>query len=350
MTVLIYLNPELEKITKPNKLGELRLFLADKIVDVVPHIGRVVIFKSEKIEHEVKPTLGYERFAVTVWFNHVVQQATSIPKTVDTQPTIFVGIPAYRDSQLIYTLQSLVSEAEKPNMLRIAVFIQHNMESEDDAKQYEAVIAYIESEKESGVEFRIEAVDFKEAKNAYYARHRLQKHFKGETYQLQIDSHMRLVKNWDTKMINYLNMCETQEKAVLTCYPRPFKMLDTVKDYRDVKCNEGPCVAMCFNEFSKLDGLPRFKSRNVSKKFERPFECLFYAAGFNFSYGRVIEECGYTDEVDNLFFGEELFQMQKLFTKGYSMYTPPENLIYHLWERNYRPTFAQDNQGDKEVG
>ena len=134
MTVLIYLNPELGKITKPNKLGELRLFLADKIVDVVPHIGRVVIFKSEKIEHEVKPTLGYERFAVTVWFNQVVQQATSIPKTVDTQPTIFVGIPAYRDSQLIYTLQSLVSEAEKPNMLRIAVFIQHNMESEDDAK------------------------------------------------------------------------------------------------------------------------------------------------------------------------------------------------------------------------
>ena len=32
------------------------------------------------------------------------------------------------------------------------------------------------------------------------------------------------------------------------------------------------------------------------------------------------------------------------------MYSPPENLIYHLWERSYRPTFAQDNQGDKEVG
>ena len=32
------------------------------------------------------------------------------------------------------------------------------------------------------------------------------------------------------------------------------------------------------------------------------------------------------------------------------MYTPPENLIYHLWERNYRPTFAGDNKGDKEIG
>ena len=55
-------------------MGELRLFLPDSIIDVVPHIGRVVIFKSEKIEHEVRSTLGYERFAVTVWFNQVVNQ------------------------------------------------------------------------------------------------------------------------------------------------------------------------------------------------------------------------------------------------------------------------------------
>ena len=72
ITVLIYLNPTLEKVEQPNKLGELRLFLPDSIIDVVPHIGRVIIFKSEKIEHEVRSTLGYERFAVTVWFNQVV--------------------------------------------------------------------------------------------------------------------------------------------------------------------------------------------------------------------------------------------------------------------------------------
>ena len=43
--------------------------MPDKIVDIIPHIGRVVIFKSEKIEHEVRATLGYERYALTVWFN-----------------------------------------------------------------------------------------------------------------------------------------------------------------------------------------------------------------------------------------------------------------------------------------
>ena len=72
MTVLVYLNPDLDKAENKKQLGELRLYLEDKIIDIVPHIGRVVIFKSEKVEHEVRPTLGYERFAVTVWFNQVV--------------------------------------------------------------------------------------------------------------------------------------------------------------------------------------------------------------------------------------------------------------------------------------
>ena len=73
MTVLVYLNPDLDKLTDKDKKGELRLFLNDKIIDVVPHFGRTIIFKSEKIEHEVRSTLGYERYAATVWFSQVVK-------------------------------------------------------------------------------------------------------------------------------------------------------------------------------------------------------------------------------------------------------------------------------------
>jgi hypothetical protein len=35
------------------------VYLKDSIIDIVPHIGRVIMFKSEKIEHEVKSTKGY---------------------------------------------------------------------------------------------------------------------------------------------------------------------------------------------------------------------------------------------------------------------------------------------------
>ena len=66
-------------------------------------MGRAIIFKSEIIEHEVRPTLGYDRYAVTIWFNQLVKkenQNQSIPLSIDIQEnySIFVGIPSYRDS------------------------------------------------------------------------------------------------------------------------------------------------------------------------------------------------------------------------------------------------------------
>ena len=54
--------------------------MRDKIVDVVPRMGRVVIFKSEKVEHEVRPTLGYQRYAVSVWFSQVVKAQERIER------------------------------------------------------------------------------------------------------------------------------------------------------------------------------------------------------------------------------------------------------------------------------
>jgi Rps23 Pro-64 3,4-dihydroxylase Tpa1-like proline 4-hydroxylase len=75
LTVITYLNPQLESVKSP---GELRLFLPSCIVDVVPHMGRTIAFKSEYVEHEVRPTLGYQRFALTTWFHHTWQ-----PQQVD---------------------------------------------------------------------------------------------------------------------------------------------------------------------------------------------------------------------------------------------------------------------------
>jgi SM-20-related protein len=55
--VITYLNPDIKVAAK--NAGDLRLFLPDRILDVAPHIGRTIIFKSEIVEHEVRPTQGY---------------------------------------------------------------------------------------------------------------------------------------------------------------------------------------------------------------------------------------------------------------------------------------------------
>ena len=70
--MIIYLNDELDVVKEANqkaKLGELRVYQSDKIIDIVPRMGRAILFKSEMVEHEVRPTLGYDRYAVTVWYN-----------------------------------------------------------------------------------------------------------------------------------------------------------------------------------------------------------------------------------------------------------------------------------------
>jgi len=139
-------------------------------------------------------------------------------------------------------------------------------------------------------------------------------------------------------MISNLHECQCP-KAILTVYPKAFDPEAKVIRQDDVP------VAMCFKEFAKSDGLPRFKSRSLLPgKLTRPFRSLFWAAGFSFSKGSLLEECAYTMEVDDVFFGEELFQMMKFHDKGWTLFSPAENLIYHLWERDYRPTFAAESK------
>ena len=59
----------------------------------------------------------------------------------------------------------------------------------------------------------------------------------------------------------------------------------------------------------------------------------------------MIRECPYSEEVDDVFFGEELYLMLKFHQQGYSLYSPPCTLTYHLWERAYRRTYAADHAG-----
>jgi len=107
---------------------------------------------------------------------------------------------------------------------------------------------------------------------------------------------------------------------------------------------------MCLKEFAKVDGMPRFSSRIIKKPghFLKPFISYFWAAGFSFSYGQLLKDCAYTDEVDDVFFGEEIFQMQKFNNKGYQLYSPPKTVSYHLWERAYRKTYKEDHDKDLE--
>lgn len=147
----------------------------------------------------------------------------------------------------------------------------------------------------------MELVPHTEAKNAYYARFRVQKFYQGQDFYLQIDSHMQFIKDWDAILIEELTNCNSL-KPILSVYPPDFE-------------SKPVTLAMCSNGFNAL-GVPLFKARSV-KPFRRPIVSNFWAAGFSFSEGSLITECGYLERIGDVFFGEEIFQMKQFWSHGY---------------------------------
>lgn len=63
VTAIVYLNPD----WVPADGGQLRVWTPDGAVDVAPCMGRLVVFLSHKLPHEVLPA-GAPRWAVTAWY------------------------------------------------------------------------------------------------------------------------------------------------------------------------------------------------------------------------------------------------------------------------------------------
>ena len=89
-----------------------------------------------------------------------------------------------------------------------------------------------------------------------------------------------------------------------------------------------------------VNGIRSF-DRNADKMV-RPFESSEYCAGLNFSHGHLIKNAGYRREYSNVFKWEEPLQTYLAFKAGYKMYALNEQVIWHLWDRSFRPRFAED--------
>jgi [Skp1-protein]-hydroxyproline N-acetylglucosaminyltransferase len=197
-------------------------------------------------------------------------------------------------------------------------------------------------------------LDYRFATGPCYARHLAQSLHRGEDYILQIDSHMRFRRNWDVYLLNQLQKCPNPSKTVLTTYPPGYipigstdgSMSKTVENNFIVPHNEIRGTVLVPWKFDS-DGILRQKSRLLndlvnSSDSNDNIPCLLYAAGFNFSSSAVLFDCPYERHLHHLFFGEEISIAARLYTHGYDLYTVPQTVCYHLWDRSYRPTVQTD--------
>ena len=192
--------------------------------------------------------------------------------------SIFIQIAAYRDPELVPTLNSLFDNARFPNNIKVCIAWQHSAEDEwDDLDKYK---------KDKRV--KILDIPYTETNGACWARNLIQQEYNNEKYTLQLDSHHRFVKHWDVKLIKmYENLQELgHEKPLLTTYATAYDPNNfNIKDKAEV-------WGMKFDRFTP-EGVVFFLPYTIEDT-SKPLPARFYSAHFAFTTGKHVEEFNMT--------------------------------------------------------
>ncbi len=362
--------------------GCLRIFNGDNhdYHDIIPYADRLVVFRSDLVEHQVLPSVKKPRTAITVWLYGQLDQSKQIQvplmknEIVDSQASsnntfhsknrlfgtssaplpidsdqdtyhdsekIFVSIPSYRDPETQPTIVSLIENASSPERIFVGVVYQYDTKSTGEEKKCKGDPCLPSSWILSNL--RSITLDYRHATGPCYARYLAQSLHRGEEYILSIDSHMRFRKGWDKYLIQQLQKCNNPQKAILTTYPVGYSLPNYIP-------NETRATILVPWKFDE-NGMLRQKGRLLHDSTNHQdsniasnnnIRSLLFAAGFNFSTSHMISECPYDGTLSHLFFGEELSMAIRLFTHGFDCFAPPTTVCYHLWSREHRATFQAD--------
>jgi glycosyltransferase involved in cell wall biosynthesis len=232
---------------------------------------------------------------------------------------IFVQIASYRDKQLIPTIKDLLQNASNPQNLTFGICWQHDeTESLDEYKD--------------DPRFRILDIPYQESRGCCWARNLTQTLYKGETYTMQIDSHMRFIPNWDQECINMIEELKTKryKKPILTGYPPSFFP------------EEDPQKRMKFPIRVKFDkfidqGAVNLKPHKINgwESMTSPVISKYFSAGFYFTIGEFIKEVPYDPEL--FFRGEEITMTIRAYTHGYDFFHPHKIILWHEYTRKGAP-------------
>jgi len=326
-------------------------------VDVEPLFNRLVVFPSDYY-HEVLPA-HFKRKALTLWcyskkdlhavlrprFSHLIPTTETEIKSA----RIFVSICSYRDPECGPTVEDLFYKATFPDRLRVGINWQYS--EQEDVKLFNACSYY---GKKYAKQIREIRMPHDAAKGPVFARALIQQYlYDGEDFYLQIDSHMRFEKGWDVRLVQMLQQvehtCGKKGKCVLSTYPPGYELPNEIPDSSQITL----LTASRFtSEKVSVDfsyEMLRLAGKSVMLECNHPLPSYFWAAGFSFSRGSFVTDVPYDQSLEYVFFGEELIMAIRMFAKGYQIFAPNEIIVHHLWRRDYRKNFRENELTNQTV-
>lgn len=239
---------------------------------------------------------------------------------------IFIQIAAFRDPELLITIEDCLKNADNPDNLRFGICWQHNFEDTwDDLDAYK-----------NDPRFNVIKVDSRKGKGTCWARHLIQHLYCEEEYTLAIDSHMRFVPGWDTKCINMIKQLQEDghEKPLLTAYTTSYNPKN------DPDGREKDPWRMVFDRFIPEGAIFFLPTSMTGDELLKPVPSRFYSAHFCFTLGQMCEEVPH--DPNYYFHGEEISIAVRAFTWGYDLFHPNEIICYHEYTRQGRPHHWSD--------
>ena len=236
--------------------------------------------------------------------------------------TIFVAIACYLDYELKHTILDCINKAKHPENLRFGVCLQYD----ENESTNEHVLDFLESK----LPIKILKYHYTESNGGCWARNLAQSLYDGETYHLQIDSHTRLIQNWDEIVINdYTELKKTVDKPLISFLPPSYSRFDELGidyDFKNIQLLDKiniPKIERITTEYWPAYGgygneqHTNFKSVNA---------ILLYG-GFIFSEGKWIVEV--EQDPEHYYTGEEFALAIRSYTHGYDIYTTSQIVAWH---------------------
>ncbi|MDT5031238.1 MAG: hypothetical protein QOC94_1409 [Actinoplanes sp.] len=233
--------------------------------------------------------------------------------------SIFVSIAAYRDPELVSTIQDCLAKADRPDEIRIGLVWQHAGDETIDAIADDPRVTVLD-------------VAAEDSGGACWARAKAMELYADETYFMQLDSHHRFVKGWDTSLI--ADMAKTgSAKPLLTTYLPTYEPSLPTPDRREP-------AGIIFDKFAGPVPLMRGGAVDPHEPGE-PIPARFVSAHFIFTLGSFVTEVPYDPEL--YFHGEEITLGLRAFTWGYDLFHPSESTIFHFYVRKAQPRHWDDH-------
>ena len=235
--------------------------------------------------------------------------------------SIFIQIPSYRDWELPKTVSDAISKASGNHELHFGI---HNcLLFPGEIIKPESTVNWAHIKYEESIAPKNIGVN----KSRYIAN----EFYDGENYYLQIDSHMRFVKDWDLKGIKIIDdyISYGIQKPLITMYPPSYsyagdgetEILDDFTFLTRILFTENP------KQF-KDTLIPTQTAHRI------PDGCVYTAStsgGFIFTLGSF---ANIKPNQKIAFWGEEPLIAARAFTHGFDLVIPTEYLTYHLYASN----------------